>query len=118
MLKLEKKVDELSDALDREEKAHGARNLSFNYLWEWNSRLEGPHEIETQELKEAGRQLADENTGLRAEIADMDKRCATLYDMVIQGLQERHKSRPEELGEILKSLHNAFGDQGPARKAA
>jgi predicted nucleic acid-binding Zn-ribbon protein len=114
---LENKVEELSDALDMEKTAHQARMLSFEYLWAWNTRLEGQHEFEIQELKEAGRRLADENMGLRAEMADMEKRCTNLYELLVQELRDRHENKPIALREILQSLHNAFGGPDLANEA-
>jgi hypothetical protein len=106
---LENKIEELSDALHMERTAHQARVLSFEYLWAWNTRLEGQHEFESQEPKEEGRQLADENMGLRAEMADMEKQFTNLYELFVQELRSRYQNKPTVLREILQRLHNAFG---------
>ncbi|KAF2440834.1 hypothetical protein P171DRAFT_488424 [Karstenula rhodostoma CBS 690.94] len=114
---LENKVEELSDALDTERMAHQAQTISFNYLWTWNARLEDQHEHETQELKEAGRQLADENMGLRAEFADMEKRYTALYSITVREMQDRHKDEPALLRSILRLLHDRFGDPVTAKES-
>ncbi|KAL1595969.1 hypothetical protein SLS60_009659 [Paraconiothyrium brasiliense] len=120
--KLEKKVDELSKALDKEKMAHEDSKLSFKCLWKWASRLEGQHELEVQKVEAAGRRvvggLTDENTDLKVEIVDLEKRCTMLYEMLVQELQQGHKNKPAKLREKLKNLHSAFGDQDCAKEVA